>query len=692
MPVYGVHIPTVLRVRRGFDTAATARRSWLALGLIVLLAGCVPSEVKRDLKQFSGTVIDSPGREAVLAEPRKNVVTVLALDANGRAVGYGSGFFVRSNQVVTCLHVIEVAHQLKIELADGSLYFVAGVYATDPLMDAAVLWITDPQPSAQPLRLRQRPAQLREAAYALGTSDRLDGLPISASKGTVLQVLESGSELMNSSLVLSVPVLPGFSGGPVLDVAGEVIGMTGQIAATARERTSVAVPVEFIRPLCEGQPMDWTTWRQRFPAPHPEACAEVAAGELLGTGNAATALRHFERALEIAPGYVRAWVRKASCLTRLGRIAEAVTSYQQALKLEPGMVMPRVRLVACLVEEKQPEEALREARQVREMRPQSVASHLCLVSALMANGDLAVAMTTARDAVRLAPTDPLAQEMMGQLWDRAGCPAKAETNYHRAARLNADGVSLRFQTAVVQLEQGALDQAAESLKRVLESPAATERSGAEYFLAAIALGRGRRDEAASHHKNFIAAETDQLRQGKATSEWSERLARLASADPGAATTHLELAGYFEQTGRFHERLAAMETAVLLAPEDFRVWTALARAGCQTWRYERALEASQRAIALKPNAQAYRTLGIACAALGRLGEARVAMVKAVALGGCHPDDLLGLASVEAKAGRVEVAHEYVTEALQRNPKLPRKYELAPETLIPDAERVRAGGAE
>lgn len=659
---------------------------------MLLLTGCVPSEVKRDLKQFSGTVINSPGREAVLAEPRKNVVTVLALDANNRTVGYGSGFFVRSNQVVTCLHVIEVAHRLKIELADGSLYFVAGVFATDPLMDAAVLWVTDPPPAVQPLRLRQRPAQPRETAYALGTSDRLDGLPISASKGTVLRVLEAGSELMNSSIVLSVPVLPGFSGGPVLDASGEVIGMTGQIAASGRERTSVAIPVEFIRPLCEGQPTDLPTWRQRFPPPPQEAYAEIAAGELLGAGNDEAALRHFERALVIAPGYVRAWVRKASCQTRMGRIAGAIISYQEALKREPGMVMPRVRLVACLVQEKRPEEALREARTVFELRPHSVASHACLVSALLANGDLAGSMAIARDAVNLAPADPLAQEMMGQLWDRAGCPARAEKNLNEAVQLQADGPSVRYQIGAVQLEQGAPDQAAASLQRVLESSSATERSGAEYLLAVIALGRNNRVEVTAHYTNFIAAENDRLRRTKAAGELPARLARLAAADPGTPKTQLELAGYFEQTGRFHERLAAMETAVLLAPEDFRVWTALARAGCQTWRYERALEASQRAIALKPNADAYRTLGIACAAQGRLGEARLAMLKAVALGGRNPDDLIGLASVEAKAGRSEVAREYVTEALRRNPKLPRKYELAPETLIPDADRVRAGGAE
>lgn len=659
---------------------------WLAL-VLLLLAGCVPSEVKRDLRQFSGMVIRRPSHEAVLVEPRKNVVTVLALGADNRPVGFGSGFYVRSNQVVTCLHVIEAATRLAIELPDGMQYPVAGIFATDPLMDAAVLWVTNPPPSLQPLRLRQRPAIPQETAYALGTSDRLDGLPISATKGIVIQVLDAGMELMNSSILLSVPVLQGFSGGPVLDEAGEVIGVTGQIATRGKQRESVAIPVEFIRPLTEGPPMEFHQWQNRFPPPPARACAEVAAGELLGAGQEAEALRHFQWALALAPDYVHARVRNASCLMRMGRFAEAITNFQQALKIEPGMVMPRIRLTHCLLSEKRPEEALREAQKVLELRPNSFASHACLVAAQMANADLIGALRTAQDSIRLAPADRFAQLMMGQLWDRVGGTEQAEAFFDQAIQLHAEGPAIWMQAAALKLEREAYDPAAAALKRVLDFPDAPERAGAEYLLVTLALRSGNRLEADQHFAGFVEAERNDFIRRKVSTVMLDHLKKMAKADISAAATHQTLAGLFERTGRPHERLAAMETAARLAPDDARVWSALARTCCYTWRYDRARAASLRSIGLKPNPQAYQTLGIACAATDRLAEARQALLKAVALGGRSAEDLLALASVEAKAGRTEVAREYVTEAFQRNPKLPRQYEAAPEKFIPDANRIR-----
>src|SRR6266496_6326461 len=50
---------------------------------------------------------------------RKAVVTIQALDASGRLMASGTGFFVTEGYVVTAAHVLEGAAGCRIELADG---------------------------------------------------------------------------------------------------------------------------------------------------------------------------------------------------------------------------------------------------------------------------------------------------------------------------------------------------------------------------------------------------------------------------------------------------------------------------------------------------------------------------------------------------------------------------------------------
>ena len=78
------------------------------------------------------------------------VVAIATYDAQGEALMTGSGFFLRSGQVVTNLHVIRGATRCEVKTLDGKgkVFPVAGLLAVDDEGDLALLSVEMPGDSS----------------------------------------------------------------------------------------------------------------------------------------------------------------------------------------------------------------------------------------------------------------------------------------------------------------------------------------------------------------------------------------------------------------------------------------------------------------------------------------------------------------------------------------------------------------
>jgi serine protease Do len=132
--------------------------------------------------------------------------------------GIGTGFFINATDILTAAHVVaDCGH---VSLASGAPLRVAEM---NEALDLALL--SSPEPSTNWLVLGGLPdARLGERVFALGypyagiLSSRLTvtGGNVSARDG----ILPDESRLM-----ISAPIQPGNSGGPVLNKRGEVLGV-----------------------------------------------------------------------------------------------------------------------------------------------------------------------------------------------------------------------------------------------------------------------------------------------------------------------------------------------------------------------------------------------------------------------------------------------------------------------------------
>lgn len=179
-----------------------------------------------DASTFSGIpdVVDavSPGVVGVL-----NYQGLKSGKGEPVLAGSGSGFVYTSNgYIITNQHVIEGAAKLTVTMHGGEVYD-AVVVGSDIMTDVAVLKIDATDLPALPIG-DSSAARVGEFVLAIGDPISADELSGSVTFGIVsaLQREINIDGFVNEYLQTDAAVNPGNSGGPLINMRGEVIGVT----------------------------------------------------------------------------------------------------------------------------------------------------------------------------------------------------------------------------------------------------------------------------------------------------------------------------------------------------------------------------------------------------------------------------------------------------------------------------------
>jgi serine protease Do len=141
------------------------------------------------------------------------------------AVGQGSGFlFENQNTIVTNYHVVTTETDIEIEFFDGTRT-QATVIGSDAYSDVAVLEVSGSPAAAKPLSFSNQSVSIGQQVVAIGNPL---GLTESLSVGYISQVNRTLDiePIIVPVLQLDLTIAPGSSGGPLLDLYGNVIGIT----------------------------------------------------------------------------------------------------------------------------------------------------------------------------------------------------------------------------------------------------------------------------------------------------------------------------------------------------------------------------------------------------------------------------------------------------------------------------------
>jgi hypothetical protein len=174
------------------------------------------------------------------------VVTLHAFNSTGREVSLGSGFFLPDGRIATNRHVVEGATRMTAQGSNertlGSAEYAEAVGRT---ADLAILPRIGAPPATLPLATR-----LPEAGESVVVIGAPEGLSNTVSTGIVSAIrLIQGRTLVQ----ISAPISHGSSGGPVLNMRGEVIGVSVSVLSEG-QNLNFAVPATELLTLSQARP------------------------------------------------------------------------------------------------------------------------------------------------------------------------------------------------------------------------------------------------------------------------------------------------------------------------------------------------------------------------------------------------------------------------------------------------------
>ena len=275
------------------------------------------------------TVASAQTAEKIAEKALAATVYLEMQDRNGDQLGFGSGFFVKPNQIATNFHVIEGASQGTARLVGKpTTYKIEGIIAADKKNDLAVLKVSIS--GIQPLSISNSDTvKTGSTIYVAGNPKGLKG---TFSDGIISGVREF--EDGKKRFQMTAPISPGSSGGPVLKGNGEVIGVT-YMYIEGGQNLNFAIPSEYLKELL----------KQSDPAkPFPQDEQSISAETYFHIGNSLLSEKQYDAAIimynksiRLKPDYALAYNNRGMAKLVLEKFAAAITDSTKAIDLKPNL-------------------------------------------------------------------------------------------------------------------------------------------------------------------------------------------------------------------------------------------------------------------------------------------------------------------------------------------------------------------
>jgi S1-C subfamily serine protease len=175
-------------------------------------------------------------------------------ESGGGGTATGSGFVIDTQgHLLTNNHVVEGADRIQVKLGSSDTTYQAKVVGADPATDLALLDVEAPADQLHPLSLgRSAEMEVGDPVVAIGNPFGLDRTVTSGIVSALQRQIEAPDGFSITNVIQTdAAINPGNSGGPLINAAGEVIGINSQIATGGGGNGNVgigfAIPIDTVR-------------------------------------------------------------------------------------------------------------------------------------------------------------------------------------------------------------------------------------------------------------------------------------------------------------------------------------------------------------------------------------------------------------------------------------------------------------
>ena len=295
----------------------------LSVGILLSCSASVKQPATRSEK-----VAARPDLDQIVKIGKAGTVQIGSLSVEGPPT-LGAGFFIRPNLIVTNVHNIDEksfdgAFSVAKLVNKPTWYTIEGVMASDPKRDLAILKVA---------KVGGEDAHV----LSLGDSDTVedgDQIIVIGNPGQDDKILQGDvsvgwiSRVTPNFLDLRARnYRKGYSGGPVLNIHGDVTGIAFQ---GHRVGAGYAIPSNYLQALLKDIPTQakpLEKWREE---PLVRYYSAVDAEE---RGEFKNAIKVYDTVIRLAPDFADAYINRGDVRRKLGDLKGAIKDYDTAIRL-----------------------------------------------------------------------------------------------------------------------------------------------------------------------------------------------------------------------------------------------------------------------------------------------------------------------------------------------------------------------
>ena len=632
-----------------FAKKVLALSGCFALGFLLSCATNVKQQTIQIEKSFA-----QPNLERQIAEIGK-AATVLLVGKAADGTGFtGSGFFVQRDLVVTNIHVLSGIHGKSYRWNVESInpptqYIIKGVMASDPNRDLVILKVEGKGAGVLPLGDSDA-VELSEEVIAVGTSYR-------GSKGAKIKIA-TGPIIRTTTNFFNIktPLLPGYSGGPVLNSKGEVIGIS--VEGGIIRSSGNAIPSNHLKALLKDMPTQETPLERWHEEPLIRAYAYLKQGNAKKEFDSdyKGAIKAYNTAIRLNSDFARAYLQRGLLKSELGDYRRAIADYNAAIQLGRDYSDVFSSRAAAKNELGNHKGAMEDCNIAIRLEPGYAAAYVNRGTAKEALGDRKGAIEDYDEAIRLKPKNDIlafAYLKRADAKSALGENRAAIEDYDQAIRLkptnDALAVHAYLKRADAKSALGENKAAIEDYDQVIDLKPTNDALAAAYSKRADAKSALGENKAAIEDydqvidlkpKNVILVAIFYFKRADAKSALGENKAAIEDYDEGirlAPIDALRAIGYVsraEAKSNLRNDKGAIEdcnAAIRIDPNLAEAYETRAEAKSNLGNKSGAIEDYNKVVDLKPGyAKAYYKRGRAKAEIGNVSEAKADLQTALKL--------------------------------------------------------------